>query len=180
MRDIARAQTAPGHWLPWGRACVTRSRAGRARPAPPSARRSSTTTTMEPNERAAFLGAMHGLSTLVADEAPRVYDASRHRQLCDVGGSAGTLADGLSARKPGAAGHGVRPAQATCSSPRGPSLSMGSRSAAGAVGGDFFVDVPRGRSLCAQDRSCTTGTTSSAERSSAMCHAVCCLAAECS
>lgn len=140
MRDMARAQTAPGHWLPWGR----------MRDAIKSGTRQTGASLgaeifdyydREPIERAAFLGAMHGLSSLVAGEAPRVYAASHHRQLCDVGGSAGTLALGFLRANPAL--------QATVFDlPSNVQLAEQSIAQHGlsercrATGGDFFVDVP--------------------------------------
>ena len=140
MRDMARAQTAPGHWLPWGRFTDV-LRTGSRQTGAALGAEIFDYYEREPTERAAFLGAMHGLSQLVADEAARVYDARAHHELCDVGGSAGTIAAGFLRANPGL--------RATIFDlPQVSELSRRSMEQAGlaersrSLGGDFFADVP--------------------------------------
>lgn len=140
MRDMARAQTAPGHWLPWGRlrdAVRTGSRqTGAALGAEIFSYYES-----QPAERAMFLGAMRGLSAAAAVEAPRVYDATPHRTVCDVGGSAGNVACGFLRTNPQLRG-------VVFALPEVAPLATRSIADAGlserctVVGGDFFADVP--------------------------------------
>ena len=84
---------------------------------------------------------MHGLSSLVASEAPRVYDASRHLQLCDVGGSAGTIAAGFLRANPALRGT-VFDLPSNVPLAERSIAQHGLSERCNAVGGDFFVDVP--------------------------------------
>jgi hypothetical protein len=69
---------AERHWLPWGK-LLEAVRTG--------SRQTGATLRAElfeyydahPDVRESFFGAMHGLSMLVASEAPKVYDGSAHR-----------------------------------------------------------------------------------------------------
>ena len=123
-----------------GAAFATRSAPARARPAPRSAARSSATMSAS-GQREAFVGAMRGLASLVAREAPRVYDASAHRVICDVGGSSGTVAAGFLQANPSSPSSvldmaEVVPLATTAIDQAG--LAQRCR----AIGGDFSVDVP--------------------------------------
>ncbi len=140
MRDMARAQTAPGHWLPWSRFRDV-VRTGSRQTGAALGAEIFGYYEREPAERAAFLGAMNGLSSLVAAEAARVYDASQHHELCDVGGSAGTIAAGFlraNERLKGVVMDLPEVQPLTTKSIADAGLSERCR----AVGGDFFVDVP--------------------------------------
>jgi len=140
MRDMARAQTMPGHWLPWGR-LLDAARSGSRQTGPALGGEIFDYYQRETGEGQAFLGAMGGLSALVAAEAPRVYDAGAHRVLCDLGGATGTIAAGFLRANPSlaavvldlpeVAAHAARAIEA-----------LGLADRCRAVGGDFFVDVP--------------------------------------
>jgi hypothetical protein len=140
MRDMARAQTSPGHWLPWGRFREA-IRSGTRQTGAALGGELFSYYEREPGERAAFLGAMNGLSMLVAAEAPRVYDASGHRELCDVGGSSGAIAAGFLRANPKLRGTVFdRPEVAPVATESIRRTGLSERLTA--VGGDFFADVP--------------------------------------
>jgi SAM-dependent methyltransferase len=139
MRDFAIAQTAPGHWLPWG-AFPDAIRTG--------TRQTTATLGMEifdhyaahPTEGAAFSGAMNSLSMMVASEVARVVDAKSASRVVDIGGAAGTLVLAMLNANPHLSGvlldlpHVVKESKAKVES------AIGSRCEI--VGGDFFSSVP--------------------------------------
>jgi hypothetical protein len=103
VRDFVVAETAPGHWLPWGRFAEAVRRGG------PMAEE---TLGMNPWEYYAknieeghcFARGMGNLSAIVSEDVARVYDPGEARRIVDVGGSEGVLLRGLLARVPGARG----------------------------------------------------------------------------
>jgi hypothetical protein len=142
LRGMAIAQTAPGHWLPWGKlrdAVLTHQR--------------QTVSTLgkeifdyyrtEPEEGAAFLGAMQGLSVLVASEVVRLAPLSQASVVVDIGGATGNLLTAILQAEPRLAGilldlpHVVQPAQRALRE-----AGVGDRCEV--VGGDFFREVPSG------------------------------------
>jgi hypothetical protein len=140
MRDMARTMMAEPHWLPWGKLREA-VRTG--------SRQTGATLGAElfeyydahPDVRESFFGAMHGLSMLVASEAPKVYDASAHRALCDVGGSAGTIAAGFLRANPQLTGTVFdRPEVVPMATQAIAEAGLAERCRA--VGGDFFAEVP--------------------------------------
>jgi hypothetical protein len=140
MRDMARAQTMPGHWLPWGRFRDT-IRTGTRQTGAALGSEIFGHYAKHPDEREAFFGAMHGLASLVAKEAPRVYDASQHRVLCDVGGAAGTIAAGFLDANPQLTGSVLELAEVTPLAEQAiRAAKLGDRCRA--IAGDFFVEVP--------------------------------------
>jgi len=90
MRDMAIAQTAPGHWLPWGRLTDAVKTGTRQTPAALGAEIFEHYG-KNPREAAAFSGAMRGLATMVAGEVARVVDTRSSTVVVDVGGATGTL-----------------------------------------------------------------------------------------
>jgi len=140
MRDMARAQTMPGHWLPWGR-LTDAVRTGTRQTAAALGMEIFDHYANHPEERAAFSGAMHGIASLVAGEAARVYDASGHRVVCDVGGSSGTIVAGFLRANPNLAGIVFDlPEVAPLATAALAKAGLGDRCRA--IGGDFFADVP--------------------------------------
>src|SRR4051812_17039911 len=90
VRNFAITETAPGHWLPWGRLHES-VRSGR-----PMAREALGMELFDwyaqkPEEAGFFSAAMGNLSALAADELVRVYDFSQARTVMDVGGAHGVL-----------------------------------------------------------------------------------------
>jgi len=90
MRDMAIAQTAPGHWLPWGKLGEAVRTGARQTPAALGAEIWEHYA-KNAKEGTAFSGAMNNLAALVAGEAVRVVDTSKARVAVDVGGATGTL-----------------------------------------------------------------------------------------
>jgi len=140
MRDMARSQTMPGHWLPWGR-LTDAVRTGTRQTAAALGMEIFDHYAKHPVEREAFVGAMSGLSSLVANEAPRVYDASAHRVVCDVGGSAGTIAAGFLRANPTLQGI-VFDLPEVAARATAALAEAGLADRCRAVGGDFFAEVP--------------------------------------
>lgn len=140
MRDMARAQTMPGHWLPWGRFREA-IRTGTRQTGAALGAEIFGYYEHEAREREAFVGAMSGLSDLVGKEAARVYDASAHNTLCDVGGSAGAIAAAFLRVNPALTATVMDLPEVAPLATRA-LAEWGLAERARAVGGDFFVDVP--------------------------------------
>jgi hypothetical protein len=142
LRDFAIAETAPGHWLPWGKL--------------ESAVRSGQPSTHEalgndifgfysknPDEAGPFTRAMGNLSEMASSEVVRVTDFSRAEVIVDVGGANGVLLAAILAANAKARGvvfdmpHVEADAKAF----------IGGRGLLERVafeGGDFFERVPEG------------------------------------
>jgi hypothetical protein len=142
MRGMAIAQTAPGHWLPWGK----------LRDAVRTGQRQTPATLgseifeyygKNAKEAGAFMGAMDTLSALVAMELVRVVDLGGAQAAVDVGGAHGVLIAALLRANPSLQGilldlpHVV--AGARDSMAKG---GLGGRCEV--VTGDFFAAVPSG------------------------------------
>ena len=163
MRDFAIAETAPGHWLPWGN-LEEAVRTGE--------RTTRTALGCEifewygkrPAEGAAFSGAMGNLSALAAQEVGRVLALPEQATVVDVGGAHGTLLAGVLEANPAARGvltdlpHVI--ADAPQRWPRSESPTASWR-----WPGTSSRRFPRATST-SSSRSCTTGTTISAWRCS--------------
>ena len=142
MRGMAIAQTAPGHWLPWGR-FTDAVRSG--------ARQTPSTLGCEifeyygahPDEGEAFAQAMDGLSAMVAREVAENLDTARAARVVDVGGAKGTLVAALLSKNSALSGvllelsHVVAGATAALAA-----ASLAPRCEV--VGGDFFEGIPEG------------------------------------
>ena len=90
VRDFAITETAPGHWLPWGRFAES-VQSGR-----PMAREALGMELFDwfaqsPDEASAFNAAMGNLSALAAGELVRVYDFAHTRLVADIGGAHGVM-----------------------------------------------------------------------------------------
>jgi hypothetical protein len=142
MRDLAIAQTAPGHWLPWGRLADAVRTGMRQTPAALGCEIFEHYSE-SPKEAAAFSGAMSSLASLVAWEAARLVDTSSARVVVDVGGATGTLLAAMLGANGALSGvvldlpHVVPDARAAME-------AMGLASRCELVGGDFFSSVPEG------------------------------------
>ncbi len=103
VRDFAITETAPGHWLPWGRFAES-VQSGR-----PMAREALGLELFDwfaqnPEEASVFSAAMGNLSALAAGELVRVYDFSRTRTVADVGGAHGVMLAAILRANPTARG----------------------------------------------------------------------------
>jgi SAM-dependent methyltransferase len=145
VRNFAITETAPGHWLPWGRLNDS-VRTGR-----PMAREALGMDLFEwyaqnPDEAGVFSAAMGNLSALAANELVRVYDCSAVRTVADVGGAHGTLLAAVLRANPAARGilFDLPHVMATAASAV---AAEGLSDRCEFVGGDFFDAVPEGADL---------------------------------
>jgi hypothetical protein len=90
LRDLLIAETAPGHWLPWGRLYDAVQRGASV---------AGETLGMDvwqyyathQEEALSFARGMGNLSAIVSQDVARLYDAGDARRIVDVGGSQGVL-----------------------------------------------------------------------------------------
>jgi hypothetical protein len=133
LRDFLIAETAPGHWLPWGRLYDAvrdgRSVAGDVLGMPPWEYYAK-----NPEEGLSFARGMGNLSAIVAQDVTRVYDASGFKRIVDVGGSQGVLLASLLATNPNATGVLFDLPEVIANAPADPRIER--------VGGDFFKECP--------------------------------------
>jgi len=145
MRDFVVAETARGHWLPWGRLADAVRRGG---PMTEEVLGMNAWEYYAENidEARCFAGAMSNLSAIVSEDVSRVYDPGEVKRIVDVGGSEGVLLRGLLARVPDA--RGVLYDR--------PEIIEGAKSAIEAsgfaervdlIGGDFLAEAPGGGDL---------------------------------
>jgi hypothetical protein len=145
LRDFVMAETAPGHWLPWGRLADAVKRGG-----------SMTKETLgidaweyyaqHDDEGRCFARGMSNLSAIASEDVMRVYDPGNVRRVVDVGGSEGVLLRGILGRAPQARGvifdradviEGAR--RAVAESGMADRIELAS--------GDFFGDISGGGDL---------------------------------
>lgn len=145
VRNFAITETAPGHWLPWGRLHDS-VRTGR-----PMAREALGMELFDwyaqnPEEAGFFNAAMGNLSALAADELVRVYDVSAVRTVADIGGAHGILLGAVLRANPAARGilfdmpHVIATAASAIA-------AEGLTDRCELVSGDFFEAVPEGADL---------------------------------
>ena len=145
VRNFAITETAPGHWLPWGRLHES-VRSGR-----PMAREALGMELFDwyaqnPEEAGFFSAAMGNLSALAASELVRVYDFSAVRTVADIGGAHGVLLSAVLRANPAARGilfdlpHVIATAASAIA-------AEGLSQRCELVSGDFFEAVPGGADL---------------------------------
>lgn len=138
VRDFVIAETAAGHWLPWGRFADAVRRGG-----------PMTEDTLGMNawdyyaknldEAHCFARGMGNLSKIVSEDVARVYDPGDVKRIVDVGGSEGVLLRALLARVPGATGVLFdRPEIVE---------GVAATDRMEVVGGDFLTEAPTGGDL---------------------------------
>lgn len=142
VRDFVIAETAPGHWLPWGR-LADAVRAGGSMARQTLGRDPWEYYAANPEEGRCFARAMSNLSAIAADDVARVYDAGDARVIVDVGGSEGVLLRGLLARAGKARGIVFDRAD-VIEGARAAVASSGMQDRIDLVSGDFFGEVPGG------------------------------------
>jgi hypothetical protein len=141
LRDFIIAETAPGHWLPWGRLVDAVKRGG-----------SMTKETLgidaweyyaqNAEEGRCFARGMSNLSAIASEDVVRVYDPGDVRRIVDVGGSEGVLLRGILGRVPGARGVLFDRADVIEGAKRAVAES-GMADRIELASGDFFGDIPR-------------------------------------
>ncbi|HJW93029.1 MAG TPA: methyltransferase [Thermoanaerobaculia bacterium] len=133
LRDFLIAETAPGHWLPWGR-LYDAVKAGKSL--------SSEILGMPPweyyaknqEEGLSFARGMGNLSSIVAQDVTRVYAANGFQRIVDIGGSQGVLLRSLLATSPTARGVLFDLPEIIASAKPDERIEL--------VGGSFFEEVP--------------------------------------
>jgi len=145
VRDFVIAETASGHWLPWGRLADAVRRGG-----------PMTEETLGMNaweyyaknidEGRCFARGMGNLSAIVSEDVARVYDPGDVRRIVDVGGSEGVLLRGLLARAPEARGV-LFDRPEIIEAAKGPIESSGFADRVELAGGSFLDEVPVGGDL---------------------------------
>jgi len=145
VRSFAITETAPGHWLPWGRLAES-VRTGEPMARPALGMDLFDWYAQNPDEAASFSAAMGNLAALTAGELVRAYDVSAVRTVVDVGGAHGVLLRAVLEANPRARGILVDL----------PHVIAGAGDAIAAAGlsdrcelvsGDFFEAVPSGGDL---------------------------------
>jgi hypothetical protein len=140
IRDFIIAETAPGHWLPWGKLADAVRRGGSTVPDTLGVGDAWSYYAQHPDEMLSFARGMSNLSAMVSQDVARVYaprdDAKR---IVDVGGSEGVLLRGLLERAPQA--QGVLFDRQDVLAHVKPSDRIA------VVPGDFFATVPPGGDL---------------------------------
>ena len=142
MRDFAIAETAPGHWLPWGM-LEEAVRTGKRTTPGALGCEIFEWYGKHPAEGAAFSGAMGNLSALAAQEAGRLLPLPEKATVVDVGGAHGTLLAGVLKANPTARGVLTDLPHVIAEAPRA-LAAMGMAGRVEAVAGDFFQGVPEG------------------------------------
>lgn len=145
VRDFAIAETAYGHWQPWGR-FLDSVKTGK-----PMSREALGIELWQwygenPEEAEFFSRAMGNLSALAASELVRVYDCATARTIVDVGGAHGILLAAALRANPNARGilfdlpHVIATAAEAVA-------AQGIAERCELVGGDFFDAMPAGADL---------------------------------
>jgi hypothetical protein len=140
LRSYAIAWSAPGFWLPWGR-FLEALRTGESQTVPALGAEMWDYHAQKPEEGAAFIHAMHGFTSGIAQEVARVIDASTATLAVDIGGASGTLVHSLLLAN--AELHGiVLDLPEVVPSAIGAAAALGLAERSRALGGDFFTIVP--------------------------------------
>ena len=145
VRNFAVTETAPGHWLPWGR-LEESIRTGESMAHAALGMELFEWYAQSPKEAGFFNAAMGNLSALAAGELVRVFDFSTVRKVVDVGGAHGVLLASILRANPAVHGilfdlpHVIATAEESITA-QGLSARCDLRS------GDFFDSVPEGADL---------------------------------
>jgi hypothetical protein len=145
LRDFVIAETAPGHWLPWGRLAEAVKRGGAM---------AKETLGVDPweyyatnvEEGRSFARGMSNLSAIASSDVARVYDPGAAKRIVDVGGSEGVLLRGILGRAPNARGVLFDRAD-VIEGARGAVAASGMADRIELVSGDFFTEMPSGGDL---------------------------------
>ena len=133
VRDFIIAETAPGHWLPWGR-LYDAVKAGKSLAADILGMPVWEYYKQNQEEGLSFARGMGNLSAIVSQEVTRVFSANGFTRIVDVGGSQGVLLRSLLATSPEARGVLFDLPEIVASAAPDPRIEI--------VGGDFFKEVP--------------------------------------
>lgn len=142
MRPMAAMQTAPGHWLPWGR-LIDAVRTGQPVARAALGKDIYAYYAEQPEEAGFFNAAMGSLSAIAAAELLRAYDFSKIGSLADIGGGHGTMLAAVMRAYPRLGGI-LFDLPEVVESARDFLASEGVLPRCKLVGGDFFESVPSG------------------------------------
>jgi len=133
LRDLLIAETAPGHWLPWGQLHEA-VKAGKSLATDILGMPVWEYYGRNQEEGLSFARGMGNLSALVSADVTRVYGANGFKRIVDVGGSQGVLLRSLLATNPHARGVLFDLPEVVANAASDPRIDV--------VGGDFFTEVP--------------------------------------
>jgi hypothetical protein len=134
LRDLVIAETAPGHWLPWGRLAET-VRAGRSLSSETLGIPVWEYYAAHQEEGLSFARGMGNLSTMVSEEVAAVYNVGDAKTVVDVGGSQGGLLRGVLRNAPSARGILFDRPEVIATASAADRTEL--------VSGDFFTSVPK-------------------------------------
>lgn len=145
VREFVVAETAPGHWLPWGRLYDAVKR-GQSVAAETLGMDAWDYYAAHPEEALWFARGMGNLSAMVSQDVGRVYDASDRKRIVDVGGSQGVLLGALMKQSDGSRGV-LFDRPEVIAEARAAIGESGLAARIELVPGDFLVSVPPGGDL---------------------------------
>jgi SAM-dependent methyltransferase len=140
LHSLAKAWSAPGHWLPWGR-FLDAMRTSQPQTVPALGAAIWDYYAQQRKEGAAFTNAMHGFTSGAAQDVTRLVDTSTAKLAVDIGGASGTLVHSLMTANPQL--HGIildLPDVVPSATAAAAGLGLAQRSSV--LAGDFFASVP--------------------------------------
>jgi len=140
LRDLIIAETAPGHWLPWGR-LADAVRVGHSLSSEILNCPVWEYYARHPEEGLSFARGMGNLSSAVSEQVAAVYSVGDAKTIVDVGGSQGVLLRGLLRSAPNARGILFDRAEVIADATGDDRVEL--------VAGDFFESVPQGADVYA-------------------------------
>jgi hypothetical protein len=140
MRNMAVAETAPGHWLPWGRLAEA-VRTGERQTPKVFGKEIFDYYADNAEEGAAFDLAMSGFSSLLAPGIAAAIEVPAGARIADIGGSQGELLTALVSAHAGTTGV-LLDLPATIVRARDRIAKLGLTERVELVAGDFFTSVP--------------------------------------
>jgi len=145
VRNFAVAETAPGHWQPWGK-MYEAIKTGEPMCKPALGMELWDWYSKNPEEGEYFNGAMGDLSAAVSGEVTRIYDFATFQKVVDVGGAHGILLAAILKANPKMRGILFDLQHVTATA--GESLkTQGIGQRCEVVTGDFFESVPPGADI---------------------------------
>lgn len=145
VRNFAVAETAPGHWQPWGK-MYEAIKTGEPMCKPALGMELWDWYSKNPEEGEYFNGAMGDLSAAVSGEVTRIYDFATFQKVVDVGGAHGILLAAILKANPKMRGILFDLQHVTATA--GKSLkTQGIGERCEVVTGDFFERVPSGADI---------------------------------
>lgn len=143
MRDLLIAETAPCHWLPWGR-LVESVRSGKSMAVETLGISVWEYYAKNPDEGECFARGMGNISAVASHEVAAVYSVGDARTIIDVGGSEGVLLRGLLRNAPAPARGILFDRPEIIGYAKGSIATSDLAGRIDLVAGDFFAEVPPG------------------------------------